>query len=280
MKEKNICFNVESDVNRIECDFVNADVSIEVSQDNVLKIEYGGAKNVHIGNGESGLIISQKKRLFCGRQRFKIFVPAYVIPSVAVNGKHVDFFVSGGVSDGIFGELSLNIDSGNIYLSSSVFESVAINGDEINASLDCATVKGDLYLRIVKGDVLAENTFATHCECRLDRGNIGLVNFDCKNSSFDTQEGNVTANLSGNAENFNCELIAREGTVNRESSLKSGAEGTFHAYAKKGNIVLDFTESKPLNVLDEAAATDAESIAPAEEASQTATDEKSEKEFN
>lgn len=236
MKEKNKIFVIESDVNSIECELANADLNLEVSKDDVFKVEYANSKNVHIGNGESGLIISQKKRLFGGKQRFKICVPSYVLPSVTVNGKHVDFLIS----DGIFGELNLNIDSGNIYLSSGVFESAAISGNDINATVDCSTIKSDLFLRIENGSVLTENTFATHCECRLNSGNIGLVNFDCKDSFFETQNGNVMASLSGCEENFTYEIISREGTTNRENSVKIDAEGEFHACTQKGNVVLDF----------------------------------------
>lgn len=236
MKEKIISFNVDTDVTAIECEFACADVSFEEAADGIFKIEYPCTKNVHIGSGESGLIISQKKRLFGGKQRFKFFVPSHVIPSVKINGKTFDFTISGG----IYGELNLNSDGGNVYLSDCVLESVDIGGGEINVSLDCATVKGGFHSQLAKGSILTENTFATRAECRIEHGNIGLVNFNCKDCSFETQKGNITASLAGCENGFNTSIITREGMSNRESSVKSGADGSFHAYAKRGNIVLDF----------------------------------------
>lgn len=241
MKEN--IFNVENDINTIECEFACADVSVEEAADGIFKIEYPAAKNVHIGSGESGLFINQKKRLFGGKQRIKIFVPSHVIPSIKINGKSFDFLISGG----IYGELNLNADRSNVYLSSCVFENVGISGGEINATLDCATLKSGLLFSADKGEVLAENTFSTRAEFRLKRGNVGLVNLNCRECTFEAEQGNMTATMAGSEEDFNTSLITKEGTVNRESAKRDGAENTFQAYAGKGNIVLDFTSKREDN---------------------------------
>ena len=89
--------------------------------------------------------------------------------------------------------------------------------------------------------MLAENTFFKRAEVRVKRGNIGIVNVSCKDCAFDTQKGNITASLAENEDEFNTSVVAREGTSNRESTAKCGADGNFHAYTESGNIVLDFT---------------------------------------
>ncbi|MDE7086569.1 MAG: DUF4097 domain-containing protein [Clostridia bacterium] len=240
MKDKNIIFTVETDVTQIECDLVNAAVSVEEAADGIFKIEYPNAKNVHIGSGENGLFLSQKKKLFGGKQQFKIYVPAHIIPAVKLNGKCFDFSVCGG----IFGELNLNADCGNMNLKDCVFESVDVNGGEMNACLGGSTVKGNLNLQLAKGDVLAENTFATRTVLRVKRGNLGLVNLTCKDCTFETEKGNVTATMKGCEEDFSTSLLSKEGTVNRESVKRDGAENVFTAYTQKGNVVLDFIDGK------------------------------------
>lgn len=106
-----------------------------------------------------------------------------------------------------------------------------------------STVKGNLSVNLERGDILAENTFALYFESRVTRGNMGLVNLICKDSAFDTLKGNISASLKGDAENYNVDVVVGEGTANRESS-QTGAENSFHAYTKKGNIVLDFVGSE------------------------------------
>ena len=239
MKEKNYIYNVETDVNSIEINVTNATVEVCQAGDEKFYLEYPNTKNIFAANNENGIIIHQGK---CGifirpHQNFKIFVPAHTVPSIKLSGKDVDLIVK----NGIYGELNLSAEDGSVNLSGCVFETVEILGGNINVHVSDATIKSGLVIQADKGDVLAENTFFMRAEARVKRGNIGIVNVSCKDCAFDTQRGNITASLSGSEEQFNTSVIAREGTANRESAANSGADGSFHAYTKKGNIVLDFT---------------------------------------
>ena len=237
MKEKFIKFTVENDISAIECDFACAKVTFAEAKDGKFSVEFPNTDNIHTGSGDGSVVISQGRRNFfkLKKQEFKIFVPAHTVPTVKINAKNfaADFI------GGIYGDLSLSAENGNLSLSDCSFKSVEIIGGDIDAHVSNVTVKGNLSLHLEKGEILAENAFALHCECRLKRGNIGFVNFNCKDSAFDTLKGNVTASLAGCAESFNTDLITREGTANRES-VTTAADNLFHAYTQKGNIVLDF----------------------------------------
>ncbi len=238
MKEKTYIYNVETDVNSIELNLSNASLEICEAADEKFYMEYPNKKNISAANDEKGIIIHQgKSGIFSkAQQEIKIFVPAHTVPSVKIYGKNVQL----SVKNGIYGELSLSVENGSAYLSDCVFESAEIAGGDFNLHVAGATVKSGLVFQSDKGDVLAENTFFTRTEVRVKRGNIGIVNVSCKDCAFDTQKGNITVSLAGSADSYNTSLVTLEGTVNRESASSDGADGNLHAYAKKGNIVLDF----------------------------------------
>ncbi|MDE6075029.1 MAG: DUF4097 domain-containing protein [Clostridia bacterium] len=240
MKEKILNFSVDTDVNNIECDLYCAHLILAPASDGKLTVEYPDGKNVNAGCGDGTLIVNQQRRRFFAhkKQAIKISVPEHTVPALKITGKHLAV----EISDGIYGDLAVTADDGDLYLSGGSFGEAEITGGDVSVYLNGITVKGNLIIKIDKGNVLSENTFATRCECRAARGNIGQVNLNCKDGSFDTQKGNITASLSGSADVFNTDLFTKEGTVNRESQKPDGAEGSFHAYTKKGNIVLDFEE--------------------------------------
>lgn len=237
MKEKIIKFTVEGDVAAIECDFTCAKVSFLEAEDGKFTVEFPNTNNIHAGSGDGTIVVSQSRRSIFKpkKQEFKIYVPAHTVPAVKINAKNFSAEFIGG----IYGELNISAENGSIALSDSVFKNVEVIGGDIDAHLSGVTVKENLSMQIERGELLAENAFATHCECRFKRGNIGLANLNCKDSAFDTLKGNVTASLAGSAESFNTDLVTREGTVIGES-VNAAAENSFHAYTQKGNIVLDF----------------------------------------
>ena len=238
MKEKNYIYTVDTDVNSIEINVTNATVEICEAADEKFYIEYPNDKNIFAANDENGIIIHQGNFGFFIRphQNFRIFVPAHTVPSLKIYGKNVELLVN----KGIYGDLTLSTEDGSAAFYDCVFESAEISGGTVNVHVAGSTVKSGFISQTDKGDVLAENTFFKRAEVRVKRGNIGIVNVNCKDCAFDTQKGNITANLAGNGDSYNTSLITREGTVNRESAAREGADGNFHAYTKKGNIVLDF----------------------------------------
>ncbi|MCM1439117.1 MAG: DUF4097 domain-containing protein [Roseburia sp.] len=238
MKEKNFIYTVETDVNLIELNLFNAALEICEAEGDRFYVEYPNAKNIFAANDENGIIIHQGKSGFLlkPKQDIKIFVPAHTVPSLKICGRDVDLLVK----NGIYGELNLSADDGTAALYGCVFESVEILGGNIDVHFADATIKSGLNVQADKGEILAENTFITRAEARVKRGNIGIVNVSCKDCAFDTQRGNITASLKGCKEQFTTSIVTREGTVSRESEANAGAEGVFHAYTKKGNIVLDF----------------------------------------
>lgn len=240
MKEKTYIYSVDTDVNSIELNLVSATVEIYGAADEKFYAEYPNAKNIFAANDENGLIIHQGK---CGiftspRQAIKIFIPAHTVPSLKIYGKNVRLIIKGG----IYGDFTFSAEDGNAAVYDCVLESAEISGGDINVHVADSTVKRAFVLQTEKGDVLAENTFFKRAEVRVKRGNIGIVHVNCKDCAFDTQKGNITANLAGNEESFNTSIVTREGTSNRESAAQDGADGNFHAYTKKGNIVLDFSD--------------------------------------
>lgn len=242
MKEKTFNFSVETDVNSIECDVYCAQLIFAAADDGKFTVEYPRCKNVSAGSGDGTIIINQRRRAPFGhrKQKIKIFVPEHTVPALKIYGKHLALEMSGG----IYGELNLIADDGYVTFSGCSVQSAEITGGDLTARLADVTVKGNLVIKCDHGEVVTENSFATRFECRTDKGNIGQVNLSCKDSAFDTLKGNITVTLDGCAEDFNTDILAGEGTVNRESEKHEGAEGSFHAYTKKGNIVLDFNEEK------------------------------------
>lgn len=242
MKEKILNYTVETDVTDINCDLQNATVIIAEAADGIFRVEYPHCDDISIGNGENSIFIVQRKRglFFQAAKKIVISVPAHTVPSVKINGKNCAL----EIAEGIYGQLCINADGANINLCDCALESAEISGGEVNARVYGATVKGTLLVQAERGNLLIENAFAKRAECRIKRGNIGLVNLNCKDCAFDTRKGNINAAITGAEEKFNTTIVTREGTANRASAKRDGADGAFQAYADRGNIMLEFIEEK------------------------------------
>lgn len=236
----NEIFSVNTDVTDIEISAVHADVTVIEAQDGAFKVEYPAGKNISVGSSGDGVILSQGKFPLSRwrAQKITVHVPSHTVPDVKVHAKCCNLTVQGG----IYGELSCTLGDGTVRLTDALFSSVEITGDGADVSASGITVKGNFYLQLEKGNVLAEHTFATRADCKVKRGNIGLATVSCKECAFNTDRGNITATVVGNESDYSTTLITREGTVNREGVQREGAEGSFLAYAEKGNIVLEFAE--------------------------------------
>ncbi len=242
MKERNYIYSVETDITLIELNLTNAGVEIYGNADGRFYAEYPNTKNIYAANDENGIIIHQGK---CGifikpYQNIKIFVPAHTVPSVKISGKKVNVYLKSG----IYGDFMFNAEEGDVSLIDCVTQSAEISGGAINFHIADSTVKNGLLIQTDRGDTLAENSFFTRAEGRIKRGNIGAVNLTCKDCAFDTQKGNIMASLVGSEGNYDISLLTREGMSNRENAINGDAEFRFHAYTKKGNIVLDFIDGQ------------------------------------
>lgn len=246
MMKENLKFKVDTDVNEIEFNVTNAEIEFITTADDKLTVEYPATKGISAGSGKDGLIVTQGKRgLFDrARRRITVAVPQHTVPSVRINGRICKLTLSGG----IYSDLSVNIDGGEIAVADGAYKSVRICGGSVNAYISDVTVKSDLFLQIEKGNVLAENSFATRYECSVKKGNIGLDNVNCKDCAFNSNKGNITATIAGSEAGYNTTIVTGEGTANRNSAKHDGADGSFKAYTGQGNITLDFLEQEKENV--------------------------------
>ena len=235
-------FSVETDVLSIEIDAVNADIAIGESGDGTFRLEYPKTRNISAGASDDSVILNQNKYPLSNwkRQKISIFIPAHTVPDIKIHAKTCSLNIKGG----IYAELALTIGDGKVKLGDAMFSGAQISGESADVTLNNVTVKGTLFLQVDKGNVLAENTFATRADCKVKRGNIGMASVNCRDCAFNTDRGNITATVVGSEQSFNTTLIAREGILNRESTKHEGADGNFQAYADKGNIVLDFADDR------------------------------------
>ena len=148
-----------------------------------------------------------------------------------------------GTSSGIYGEVTFSAE-GEIYADNAAIESCAINSARCDCRLTDCTVKGSLIVSAGEGGLTLENTFATHISARIKRGNVGAARLNCRDTIFETDEGNVTAEIAGDEGDFDVIVDAKEGTCNRESANIEGNTASFKAYSAKGNIFVDFVSGE------------------------------------
>lgn len=251
MKE-NIKFVIDGDISAVECDVFDAFIKIDGETDGgtceKCAAEFPDAKNVNAGASDGTLLISQRKRnLFSSKQKITLSVPAHIVPSLKMSAKYSALEMSGG----IYADFSLNAESGDIKISDCVFESLEIIGGGINVTLKNCTVKNGLYIKLEKGNVLAENSFSTRCEYRVRSGNIGLYDITCKECVAEAEKGNVTAVIHGFEEDYNYTVLVKDGTANRTDKQTDGANYNVEIYAGEGNAVLDFSETKKPEIPEE-----------------------------
>lgn len=252
---KNKIFKLDTDAEAAEicCDLYDAHITIRASDDRQLKIIYPDAKNVNVAFGESGILISQTKRVsLFSRQYITLYLPSHIVPDVKLCVKHASALFDGG----IYGEMSLNAEDGRLCLINGSFASCEIIGGDLDVYLNETTIKDNAFAQFGKGNVLAENSFATRAECRIKSGNLGFVNLNCKECVFEVDKGNIMATMTGAEEEYNTLLRAKSGTANRDGAENAGAQKSIRAFTGKGNIMLDFA-GKSTDVA-EAAVADAE----------------------
>ncbi len=240
MKNRAYGFEITSDVTEVECELTDARLSVCASDDGTFRAEFSTARGVNVGYGESSLVIHTRKRPFYDRTRpeIKLYVPAYVVPSLTVRGKRADF----SVDKGIYGDLTVNLQSGSVSVCACALKSAEIYGGDAAVKVSDATAKGNLIVQLEHGNILSENTFACRAELRVKCGNVGCVNLNCKEGVTEAGEGNVSASLAGKEEDYNLNVLAKAGTANLASKQSESATKTFQIYSGKGNVMLEFAD--------------------------------------
>lgn len=235
---------LKSDIAAIECDADGCVLEIEHTDDSFAEVQYARGVNVYVKKGEAKLYIKQKKGLFAkifgGESAVKVMVPGHIVPAIKIAGLRTDCTIDGG----IYGDVEFLAESGSLKAENAAMESCTVNAANCTTHLNKCTVKGSFISNTEGGDITLEYIFATHITCRAKSGNIGAVQLNCKDSTFEAAEGNISATILGDESRFDVLVNSKEGTCNRESVNIEDNDSTFKAYAVKGNILVDFTDGK------------------------------------
>lgn len=243
MKNTNYEYTHSNDVNEVSCDVHNAELFIAPTNEKSIRFYSENDKGLHISCDESKISIKinvKKKLFFNKKKRVYLYIPAHLVPEINIAGKSCDVKVDGG----IYNNLALLCDNCSVTLNDCAFDGCELIGSALSTYLTGVTVKNALVVKSESGDMLWENSFAACTECRVNRGNIGLNNFNCKDSILEAKHGNVAARLNGDESDYSLGLMIKEGTANRESVQREGAARSFKAYSAKGTIAIDFLPEK------------------------------------
>ncbi len=228
------------DISCIECTGEECSLALEHTDGGCTEISYPRGTSVYLDGDKAKLVIKQK-RTFLSRltgvpAEVKLLVPGHIVPSLCILGGCVDCTLTGG----IFADVNFSASRGSISAAKACMESCTVNAEECDISLSGCTLRGCLAISVGTGDAKIEYTFATHISCRTGGGNIGAVELNCKDSIFETDDGNVTATVLGDESIFDVIVSAPGGTCNKDSLNIEGNLASFKAYAGKGNIFVDF----------------------------------------
>lgn len=236
--------SIKSDISAIECTADSCSAEVALSDERFAAIEFSRGISAYIKKGEGKLIIKQKKgllsRILRGESKVKILVPGHIVPHLSFKGGKIDL----SISDGIYGNVEYGAEAGSVSADNAAAESFSIKSAACTASITSCTVRENIFADIAEGSLTLDYTFATHIAARIQRGNIGAVELNCRDTIWETAEGNITATILGDEEEFNTALTAREGTCNKPCRNESGAAASLKAFAAKGNIFIDFICNK------------------------------------
>lgn len=247
MKNSNYEYCARTDINEIVCDVHSVDLYIIPTHEKRLKVLSANAKRLHVSIDGNSLKITQGNcnPLFVHRKkRIEILVPESTVPGITIDGKHAAINVSGGIYD----KFTVSCDDCTVKCEHASFSECTFTGATLSTLLSGVTVKESLVVKCGEGDMIWENSFASRTECRVKRGNIGLSDFNCKDSIMSAEKGNVAARLNGAESDYSLGLIIKEGTANRESVIREGAPRSFKAYSARGSIAIDFVHEDEITV--------------------------------
>lgn len=250
MKTKIFKLEATAEINEICCNIYDARLNVIASEDKELKVTLPDCKNVNVAVGEKSLIINQTKRLLTiGKQIITISVPTHVLTALSITGNRAEVCIDGG----IYADLSLNGVCGELSVTNCAFASMQASCNQLNVNLSETTIRQNLLFQVEKGQLIAENCFALIADCHFKSGNMGLVNLNGDNFTFDTVKGNITLTLAGCEEEYNTLIRVKSGTSNKPSTQNDGAIKSVKAFTDSGNVIIDFVGQK---VVCEAATAD------------------------
>jgi hypothetical protein len=256
-KQVNI-YNVGTDITAINCDIYFASVVIVSTSQPKLSVEFLQNKNINIANDESTLYIKQSKCFvtpFSKKPKIVINVPECVVPSLSVTAATLSLKVNGGIFSGV----EVLADNGKVGLYDAAFDNVEVKGNKVLFLARAITVKSVLNSIITSGEILLENVFSKHTELNNKRGNVGAINLSCKDSSIESESGNISLTLDGARDDYFLTALSKGGTCNLDSDSDNQAnKNTLKAYSAKGNIVIDFTQNKSVDLTEQEQSSDKE----------------------
>lgn len=237
---KNTIFKCgNGDITNIHTDLNNAEFVVCPSEGNEVEVIMPASANIHAAVSGTELIITQTKRSrIFKKQRIKVSVPQCAVPDCTVFGKRPKLYFY----DCILGELTVNAACDGIYAERCSFSEISVNA-ACDVYISETTVKGNAYILSERGDALVENSFFNRAEVRLKKGNLGLIDMNCRENILETLNGNISATFAAAENGYSTDVKAKGGVCNRESAQKDNARGYIKAYAC-GNISLDFAKEE------------------------------------
>jgi hypothetical protein len=240
---KNI--KIEGDISGIVCRLNKCKVSFFVEEGKAITMDADKAFKFKVCQEGKKIIVRQGARKILDTFRrtkhtLKIGVPAHIVPSLSLTGTDIDL----DIEHGIYRDFDIYSDKSTIQINDAAFEGIDVRSIHSTANICSATVKNSLYIGIGGGEILLEKCFALHTECRNKGGNVGAIDLNSRNNIFEAENGNITATIYGEPEQFNISIEAKEGTCNRQSSTIENCPRFIKAYTQNGNILLDFVKKE------------------------------------
>ncbi len=245
MKEKICIFNVDGDISAIECNATEADIIFKKATESTLSVILPATGGANAASDKGTLYIScdRQTRLplpFRHRLTITVSVPEHIVPALSVTSRKGDVKLEGG----IYGEIAININSGNASISDTDAEGAEINGDDLDVFISDSTFKRGLFVNARSTEFLAQNTFAGFAVVRSKQGNIGIVGLNTRDCVLETENGNITAKIVGRKEDFNLRITQKSASSPTTEEGERTAKNSFSAYTAKGSVVVDFIDDE------------------------------------
>ena len=254
LRPQTIISQLEQSLSRLQTDYIDLyqihypdpRVPLEEALAVLIRLrEQGKIRYIGLCNAGGQEISAAAGQAVCVQNEFSLLHPQKGRAVFAACEKlRLGFIGYGTLCGGIYGDVEINPDSGSLSAESAAMNDCNVRAHIFDAKFADCTIKSGLICEVDEGDITIENTFATVVACKTKKGNIGAAGLSCKNTAFDTAEGNITATICGDESTFDVWVNAREGTCNRQSANIEGNSASFKAHSAKGNIFADFVPSK------------------------------------